>query len=153
MSNGTTGLAAQCEMLPQALGGALFWAQHDLTYAGAIDIVDGNVQDLVSFLQAQEGSGIIYAHLRATCDWLASALIDADIDAAAYHAGKSAHVRRSVQCNWVDGSLTCVVATIVSLATFQEPCCLMPRSALLCYLLPVCGCRALAWRFHLKFQI
>lgn len=73
-----------------------------------------DVQDLVTFLQAQEGSGIVYARLRATCDWVASALIDADIDAAAYHAGKSPHVRRSVQRNWVDGSLTCVVATIVS---------------------------------------
>lgn len=79
------------------------------------------MQDLVSFLQAQEGSGIVYAHLRATCDWVASALIDADIDAAAYHAGKSAHVRRSVQRNWVDGSLTCVVATIVSFSECQPP--------------------------------
>ena len=73
------------------------------------------MQDLIAFIQAQEGSGIVYTHLRATCDWVASGLIDADVDAAAYHAGKSAHVRRSVQGNWADGSLACVVATIVSL--------------------------------------
>ncbi|KAK9866526.1 hypothetical protein WJX84_003241 [Apatococcus fuscideae] len=70
------------------------------------------LQDLIAFIQAQEGSGIVYTHLRATCDWVASGLIDADVDAAAYHAGKSAHVRRSVQGNWADGSLACVVATI-----------------------------------------
>jgi hypothetical protein len=42
-------------------------------------------QDLVAFLRGAGGgsSGIVYAHLRATCDWLASALCDADLDAAA----------------------------------------------------------------------
>ena len=48
-----------------------------------------SVQDLVKFIQSHEGEcGIIYARLRATCDWLAGALSDADIEAAAYHAGK-----------------------------------------------------------------
>ncbi|KAK9864131.1 hypothetical protein WJX84_002643 [Apatococcus fuscideae] len=84
---------------------------------------DAILKDLVSFLQAQEGSGIVYAHLRATCDWVASALIDADIDAAAYHAGKSTHVRRSIQQDWVDGSLTCVVATIAFGLGIDKPDC------------------------------
>ncbi len=73
-----------------------------------------HMQDLVSFLQTQDGSGIVYTHLRATADWVASRLIDADIDAAAYHAGKPAQKRKSVQRDWADGSLACVVATIVS---------------------------------------
>lgn len=48
-----------------------------------------HVQDLVGFIQSHQGGcGIIYARLRATCDWLAGALSDADIEAAAYHAGK-----------------------------------------------------------------
>ena len=47
-------------------------------------------QDLISFIQGRpEGeSGIIYCQLRKTCDTLASQLIDADIDVAAYHAGE-----------------------------------------------------------------
>ena len=72
-----------------------------------------HMQDLVRFLQTQDGSGIVYSHLRATADWVASKLIDADIDAAAYHAGKPAQKRKAVQRDWADGSLACVVATIV----------------------------------------
>lgn len=49
-----------------------------------------HVQDLVDFVKCRQGQcGIVYARLRATCDWLASALSDADIEAAAYHAGPS----------------------------------------------------------------
>lgn len=40
----------------------------------------------------------IYARLRATCDWLAGRLTDADIDCAAYHAGKDSEQRGKVRC-------------------------------------------------------
>ena len=40
----------------------------------------------------------IYARLRATCDWLAGRLADADIDCAAYHAGKDSEQRGKVRC-------------------------------------------------------
>jgi superfamily II DNA helicase RecQ len=69
-------------------------------------------QDLTTFLKAQPGSGIIYAHQRKTCDWLASALCDVDVDAVAYHAGKDPAQRARTQADWTDGSLHVVVATI-----------------------------------------
>ncbi|KAK9823328.1 hypothetical protein WJX72_001962 [[Myrmecia] bisecta] len=71
------------------------------------------LQDLVAFIRRQEGaSGIVYARLRATCDWLAGELQNADLDASAYHAGRDADTRSRVQRNWSEGSLEVVVATI-----------------------------------------
>lgn len=58
-------------------------------------------QDLLAFLADRRGQcGIIYARLRATCDWLAGQLGDADIDCAAYHAGKDPQQRAKV---WREG--------------------------------------------------
>ena len=56
--------------------------------------------------------GIIYARLRATCDWLASALNSQDMEASAYHAGKDTATRHRTQAEWSDGSCNIVVATI-----------------------------------------
>jgi superfamily II DNA helicase RecQ len=41
--------------------------------------------------------GIVYARLRATCDWLAGRLEDAGLDVAAYHAGKDSQQRSRVR--------------------------------------------------------
>lgn len=54
-------------------------------------------QDLLAFLSERPHAvGIIYARLRATCDWLAGALGDAGVDVQAYHAGKDAAQRAKV---------------------------------------------------------
>ena len=71
------------------------------------------VQDLVQFLrQHAEECGIIYARLRATCDFLAAALNDADIEAAAYHAGLETAARHRTQADWTQGACNIVVATV-----------------------------------------
>lgn len=56
--------------------------------------------------------GIVYAHQRKTCDWLASSLCNADVDAMAYHAGKDAEQRSRIQSQWLEGDMPIVVATI-----------------------------------------
>ena len=71
------------------------------------------LQDLLAFLRERLNStGIVYCHLRKTCDWLAAALRGADMDAAAYHAGRDAGQRAGVQAQWSEGALEVVVATI-----------------------------------------
>lgn len=56
-------------------------------------------QDLLDFLACRRGQcGIIYARLRATCDWLAREIGNAEVvEAAAYHAGKDAEQRSRVR--------------------------------------------------------
>lgn len=55
------------------------------------------LQHLVEFLKQRQGQcGIIYARLRATCDWLGTALGSCDLDVGVYHAGKDAARRRKV---------------------------------------------------------
>ncbi|GIL53905.1 hypothetical protein Vafri_9495 [Volvox africanus] len=71
------------------------------------------LEDLIHFIrQRSDQCGIIYARLRATCDWLASALAARDIDIGCYHAGKSTESRARVQCDWSSGGVNVVVATI-----------------------------------------
>lgn len=71
------------------------------------------MQDLVQFLKQHANKcGIIYVGLRATCDWLASTLTSADIEASAYHAGMDTAARHRTQAEWSDGSCNIVVATI-----------------------------------------
>jgi superfamily II DNA helicase RecQ len=50
--------------------------------------------------ERQGQCGIIYARLRKTCDWLASELQNAEIEAAAYHAGKDTQQRSRV--SWAE---------------------------------------------------
>ncbi|KAG2434182.1 hypothetical protein HXX76_007908 [Chlamydomonas incerta] len=71
------------------------------------------LEDLVKFIQDRSGEGgIVYARLRATCDWLASSLAAHDIDVGCYHAGKNNDVRTRVQRDWSSGGTNVVVATI-----------------------------------------
>ncbi len=71
------------------------------------------MQDLVKLIQAQHGStGIVYAHQRKTCDWLAAKLGNAGVDAAAYHAGRDASERSRAQAQWMEGAFDCIVATV-----------------------------------------
>ena len=67
----------------------------------------------MKLIQEQQGSaGIVYAHTRKTCDWLAAKLGNAGVDAAAYHAGKDAGERSRAQEQWMEGAYDCVVATV-----------------------------------------
>ncbi|KAL0028412.1 hypothetical protein WJX77_004638 [Trebouxia sp. C0004] len=71
------------------------------------------VQDLVQFIRKHaDECGIIYARLRATCDWLASALNSQETEASAYHAGMDTASRHRTQAEWSDGSCNIVVATV-----------------------------------------
>ncbi len=73
----------------------------------------GPLQDLVQFIKEHaDECGIIYARLRATCDWLASALNSEEIEASAYHAGMDTATRHRTQAEWSDGSCNIVVATV-----------------------------------------
>ncbi|KDD75784.1 hypothetical protein H632_c501p2 [Helicosporidium sp. ATCC 50920] len=68
---------------------------------------------LVSLLAARPAeSGVVYARLRTTCDWLADKLVEAGVDAEAYHAGKDPGRRATVQRAWSEGSTRVVVATV-----------------------------------------
>lgn len=95
------------------------------------------MQDLVKLIQEQQGSaGIVYAHTRKTCDWLAAKLGNAGVDAAAYHAGKDAGERSRAQEQWMEGAYDCVVATVAfgmvwpSSWPFPASCCVIPISVL-----------------------
>ena len=71
------------------------------------------LQDLIGFIQQHaDECGIIYASLRSTCDWLASALNNADLEASAYHAGLDTSARHRAQADWSEGACNIVVATI-----------------------------------------
>ncbi|KAL4426260.1 hypothetical protein ABPG77_009875 [Micractinium sp. CCAP 211/92] len=72
------------------------------------------LQDLLAFLAQRRGQcGIVYARLRATCDWLAREIGNAEAAAAAaYHAGKDSEQRSRVQQGWSEGAYDCVVATV-----------------------------------------
>ena len=71
------------------------------------------MQDLVEFIQAQRGSTeIVYAHKRKTCSWLAYRLEDAGMNVAEYHAGMDPSDRNWAQEQWMDGALSCIVATV-----------------------------------------
>lgn len=75
-------------------------------------LVSCRMQDLIAYLKSKPGEcGIIYARLRATCDWVAGELADADIEAAAYHAGKDMAQRHKIQGDWKEGAIDVVVAT------------------------------------------
>ena len=79
------------------------------------------LQEAVRFIHnrpASGESGIVYCRLRTTCDEMASALRDADIDAASYHAGLDITRRSRVQQDWKDGGYAVVVATIAFFGTF-----------------------------------
>ncbi|PNH02336.1 Bloom syndrome, partial [Tetrabaena socialis] len=71
------------------------------------------LEDLIRFMEERPGQcGIVYARLRATCDWLSSALAARDVDCGCYHAGKAPDARARVQRDWSGGALAVVVATI-----------------------------------------
>lgn len=71
------------------------------------------MQDLVEFIHEHAAEcGIIYARCRATCDYLAAALNNADLEASAYHAGMDIASRHRTQADWMEGACNIVVATV-----------------------------------------
>ncbi|KAG2494946.1 hypothetical protein HYH03_006881 [Edaphochlamys debaryana] len=71
------------------------------------------LEHLIQFINDRPGQcGIIYARLRATCDWLASSLAGRDVEVGCYHAGRATDARGRVQREWSEGGLNVVVATV-----------------------------------------
>jgi len=58
-----------------------------------------------------EGVGIVYVSTRARADAVVQALLENDIDAAAYHAGMEAMERKMVQDGFMTGATKVIVAT------------------------------------------
>ena len=78
-----------------------------------------NLQDLIQLIKEQDGStGIVYAHMRKTCDFLATKLGNAGVDAAAYHAGQAPVVRLSDHGLSTSGLIT-VLGSFVSLVVIK----------------------------------
>lgn len=80
-----------------------------------LQVLDVRDQDeklpyLLSFCQAQAGSGIVYADTRARCEWLAALLQQHGVDAGFYHAGIGN--RDAVQDDFMHGRVRVIVATI-----------------------------------------
>jgi hypothetical protein len=88
------------------------------------------LQHLVEFIRQRQGQcGIIYARLRATCDWLGTALGSCDLDVGVYHAGKDAARRRKVRPCTTDGVLLLVGAGVterVWMTKAGTPACALP---------------------------
>eukprot|EP00742_Colponemidia_sp_Colp-10_P005389 GILJ01005758.1.p1 GENE.GILJ01005758.1~~GILJ01005758.1.p1 ORF type:complete len:643 (-),score=104.79 GILJ01005758.1:124-2052(-) len=74
----------------------------------------GMYADLLTFLKSDhgQGSGIIYAQRKITCDELASRLNKDGVTTVAYHAGLKADRRSAAQEDWTVGRVRLVVATV-----------------------------------------
>lgn len=75
------------------------------------------LEHIKSFIQDESerdetSGGIVYCRLRSTCDEVATFLCNAEIDAAAYHAGMDPARRARVQQEWTSGAIATVVSTI-----------------------------------------
>ena len=105
----------------------------------------------MKLIQAQDGAtGIVYAHQRKTCDWLASKLGNAGVDATAYHAGKDGAERNRAQAQWMEGAFDCIVATVafgmvsisVYLSHVARECCACENA--------LCHAAQCTWRMLLR---
>ncbi|WP_026376588.1 DNA helicase RecQ [Aestuariibacter salexigens] len=67
---------------------------------------------VVNFVNQQEGSGIIYCSSRAKVDDLTTRLRNQGINCAAYHAGKDVTERESVQRAFLSDDIDIIVATV-----------------------------------------
>lgn len=73
----------------------------------------GALQEILEFIKSRETqSGIIFARLRKTVDYLTNGLRDAEIETSPYHAGLSSEARQRAQSEWMDGSISVICATI-----------------------------------------
>lgn len=69
-------------------------------------------EQLLSLINHQQGSGIIYVTLQKTAETVAHFLQQQGVSAQAYHAGFKDDERQSVQHNFMQGNTRIVVATI-----------------------------------------
>ena len=75
--------------------------------------VGNGKKELLKFLQNYKNeSGIIYTFTRKECEELASFVSQNGINAAAYHAGLSTNIRKSVQESFIKDETKVVVATV-----------------------------------------
>lgn len=86
---------------------------YEVRYKDLIENIYADIVTLVkAFIDRGQPSGIIYCHKREDCDLIATALRDAGIKGAAYHAGLTDPVRASTLTDWVGKKIDTVVATI-----------------------------------------
>ncbi len=62
--------------------------------------------------QAPTQASIVYVTLQQTAETVAKALIQAGVNASAYHAGMDSGIRQDIQSRFMQGQLDCIVATI-----------------------------------------
>lgn len=68
---------------------------------------------LVEWLGAKAGEpSIVYVTQQKTAEQVAELLSQRGIDASAYHAGMPHEAREAIQCQFMDGRVNCIVATI-----------------------------------------
>jgi len=70
------------------------------------------LQQLLKYLEQQDGSGIVYCNSRNKVDTLTEQLCRHGIKAAAYHAGKSTEEREWAQAQFLQDKVDVVVATV-----------------------------------------
>lgn len=70
------------------------------------------LQQLLKYLEQQDGSGIVYCNSRNKVDTLTEQLCRHGIKAAAYHAGKSTEEREWAQSQFLQDKVDVVVATV-----------------------------------------
>lgn len=70
-------------------------------------------QSLIDWLQSHAGqSSIVYVTLQHSAELVAKKLLQAGISAHAYHAGMGHELRQSIQQQFMQGDIDCIVATI-----------------------------------------
>ena len=67
---------------------------------------------LANKIKAQVGAGIVYVTLQHTAEVVSAYLVQAGVNAKAYHAGFDSEVRSEIQTDFMQGKIQVIVATI-----------------------------------------
>lgn len=76
-----------------------------------VDVTEQKTTRLLKMVRKAPGSGLIYAGTRRVCDELAALIRHEGITCESYHAGLAAEDRKRIQAQWIDNTLSVVVAT------------------------------------------
>jgi ATP-dependent DNA helicase RecQ len=71
----------------------------------------GRRQQLLRFIQARSGTGLVYVRTRRDSETLADWLRQQGYPTAAYHAGLAPTERRPIEAAWLEGSMPFVICT------------------------------------------
>ncbi|MDN4502190.1 DNA helicase RecQ [Alteromonadaceae bacterium BrNp21-10] len=70
------------------------------------------INQLLKYLQEQEGSGIIYCGSRRKVDEITAKLAQSGVSCAGYHAGMESEIRNIVQQDFIRDNIDVIVATV-----------------------------------------